>query len=93
MTFGCPMSRRRFPLLVAVFAALVLLFGPGVAYADPGDDEGGTAALAKQLEEAAVAYSNATVALKKSQSRQTEIEKEMKTAAVDYAAKRADLGG
>lgn len=92
MTFGYPLSLRRFSLLVALFAALLLLLGPGLAYADPGSDEGGSAALAKQLEEAAVAYSNATVALRKSQSRQTEIEKAMKTAAVDYAAKRVEVG-
>ena len=53
-----PAYRRPRSVVVVVFAALALLLGgpSGVASADPDVDEGGNASLAKQLEEAAVAF-------------------------------------
>jgi peptidoglycan DL-endopeptidase CwlO len=73
-----PVHRTPRSVVVVVLAVLALLLGgpSGTAMADP--DEGGSKALAEQLEEAAVAYSKATVELKKSQQRQTDIQKTMK---------------
>ncbi|GAA1795557.1 hypothetical protein GCM10009682_16650 [Luedemannella flava] len=61
---------------------------PVVAAADPEESDNG---LAAKLEEAAVAYSEAQVKLKKSQKRQAELEKQVKTADKEYLAKSAQV--
>src|SRR4051794_38985198 len=63
----------------------------GWALADPDADESDNG-LRKKLEDAAVAYSEASAELKNSQKRQTELEKQIRTADKEYLALTAEVG-
>jgi hypothetical protein len=81
-------------VVVVVFAALTLLVGgpAAPALADPDAEEGGSKSLSTQLEEAATAYSKASVELKKSQERQTEIQKKLKVVSADLVRLTGAVG-
>ena len=80
MTFAAPPARLRAVLaLVAVLTGLGLLLSavPGPASAAPGpaadDDEGGTAALRRDLDRAAAGYNNAHARAQASQRRRADL--------------------
>ncbi|SHM72849.1 coiled-coil domain-containing protein [Cryptosporangium aurantiacum] len=83
MTFAAPTARFRVVLaLVAVLAGLGLLVGgtPGSVHAAPNaaeDDEGGTAALRRKLDEAASGYNNARAKAQASERRRKQLVQQM----------------
>jgi peptidoglycan DL-endopeptidase CwlO len=88
------MKRRlRWQVLVAAVGVFLTLFGtPSVAYADPGDGEGGTQALREALEAAARGYYDAKAVLAASEQRQAEITEKLGFAELSLARLSAEVG-
>jgi hypothetical protein len=85
--------RLRWHVLVAAVGVFITLFGtPSVAYADPGDGEGGTQTLREALEAAARGYYDTKAILSASQQRQAEIEEKLRFAELGLTRLSAEVG-
>lgn len=66
-------------MILGAVTATVVTLGPGAAFAQETDDEGGTKSLREQLDEAASAYQDAKAGLEESEKRELALLVEMET--------------
>jgi peptidoglycan DL-endopeptidase CwlO len=93
MAMGPSGRQRRLSMIVAILATILAVVGQSPsAYADPGDEEGGTQSFREKLETAARSYYDAKNKLTASQKRQAEITKRLREAQISLVRLNVEVG-